>query len=384
MHLPSRRGFLTRTLGAGWLGASLLDQAVLRAAHARAQVPEAPRDLFEIEKVAEGVYAAVAKPVAMINCNAAIFELTGGLLIVDAHSKPSAAAALAAQLRNFSQKPVRYVVNTHFHFDHTGGNPAYRKIAPQADIISSAATRELTADFAANGFKGLLEMVAKSIDDAQAKLAAAKTPREKKHFEQSIREGRAFLAEMRNTPVEPPDITFENNLVIHDPAGDLHLAFRGRGHTRGDIVVFSPAKKVLASGDLLHGWLPYPGDGYPLEWPRTLRLLAEFPFEQVIGGHGGVQHTRERLPQMAAYIEELTAAVADGRRKGRTVAELQAAIVPATLKSLEAGGYGGYVTAETMKYSFDAALGTPAEVLEGGVRANVAATYRALERAERA
>jgi cyclase len=380
MHLHSRRGFLTRTLGAGWLGASLLDQAMLRATQARAQALGAPRDLFEIEKVAEGVYAAVARPVAMINCNAAIFELSGSLLIVDAHSKPSAAAALVAQLRSFTSKPVRYVVNTHFHFDHTGGNPAYRKIAPQADIISSAATRELTADFAANGFKRLLEMVAKSIDDAQAKLASAKTPREKDHFEQEIREGRAFLAEMRDMPVELPNVTFENNLVIHDPSGDLHLAFRGRGHTRGDIVVFSPAKKVLASGDLLHGWLPYPGDGYPLEWPRTLRLLAEFPFEQVIGGHGGVQHTRERLPQIAAYIEELTGAVEEGKRKGRTVAELQAAIVPATLKSLAAGGYGAYVTAETMKYSFDAALGTPAEVLAGGVRDNVAATFRALER----
>lgn len=185
---------------------------------------------------------------------------------------------------------------------------------------------------------------------------------------------------MQDASFALPNITFDQNLIIHDKASELHLAFRGRGHTSGDIIVFSPDKKVLASGDLLHGWLPYIGDGYPREWPRTLRALAEFPFEHVIGGHGAVQHTRERLPQVAAYIEELTEAVSQGKHKGRTVAQLQETITPATLKSLASGGYGEYVAAETVKYYFDAALGTPAEALAGGIKENVASTFKALEK----
>ena len=161
----------------------------------------------------------------------------------------------------------------------------------------------------------------------------------------------------------------------------MHLAFRGRGHTAGDIVVFCPDKKVMASGDLLHGFLPYIGDGYPRDWPRTLRALAEFPFEYVVGGHGDVQHTRERLTQEAAFIEELAEAVAQGKEQGRTVEQLQAAITPATLKSLAGGGWGRYIAEQTVQFDWNAAFSTPEEALAGGLKGNVAATFKALERA---
>ena len=81
----------------------------------------------EALKVAEGVYAALAKPQVLTNCNAAIFVNSQDVLVVDAHSKPSAAAALIAQIKkDITTKPVRYLVNSHFHWDHTQGNAAYK------------------------------------------------------------------------------------------------------------------------------------------------------------------------------------------------------------------------------------------------------------------
>ncbi len=335
--------------------------------------------MFDIEKVAEGVYAAVARPDPIINCNAVVFENTGDLLIVDTHSRPSAAAALIAQFKKISPKPVRYVVNTHFHFDHVGGTPEYRKIAPQADIVSSTVTRGLIAESSGDRFKQSVEWSRKSIDDNERKAAAAKTPREREHYRRAAADTRAFVAEMQSYAFELPNITFDRNLVIHDKAHELHLAFRGRGHTAGDIVVFCPSKKVIAAGDLCHGFLPYIGDGYPREWPRTLRSMAEFPFEQLIGGHGDVQRTRERLAQEAAYLEELTELVAQGKAQGRTVEQLQAAITPAKLKSL-AGGWGQYVAEQTVQYYWDAAFNSPAEALAGGLKENIASTFSALAR----
>ena len=85
MHSHSRRGFLARTLGGVWTGASLLERAALIAARARAQSKEPLPVLFDIEKAAEGVYVAVARGRALINSNAAIFENEKDLLIVDAH-----------------------------------------------------------------------------------------------------------------------------------------------------------------------------------------------------------------------------------------------------------------------------------------------------------
>jgi glyoxylase-like metal-dependent hydrolase (beta-lactamase superfamily II) len=188
------------------------------------------------------------------------------------------------------------------------------------------------------------------------------------------------MSEMGDYAVDLPNVTFQDNLVLHDKAHDLHLAFRGRGHTAGDIVVFCPQKKVIASGDLAHGFLPYVGDGYPREWPRTLKSVAEFDFTQIIGGHGAVQHGRDRMGQMTAYIEELVAAVEAGKREGRTIEELQRTLTPAALKSLQRDGYGEFVAATLVRYSSEFPHKSAAEVLASGVKENVASTYRALER----
>ncbi|MGA3027489.1 MAG: MBL fold metallo-hydrolase [Bryobacteraceae bacterium] len=380
MHAHSRRGFLTQTLGGGFLGASLLEQAFFRATLARAQAPLAPSDVFEIEKVAEGVYAAVARGAAITNCNAAIFENASDLLVVDTHSKPSAVAALVAQIRkDVTAKPVRYVVETHFHWDHTQGAHEYKRIAPDAEIISSTVTRGLIAEFGAARLRSSLEGLPAALDNYQRQLAAAGSPEQKAHFEKMIAGTRAYMAQMRDYQPELPDLTFSENLVLHDKAHELHLAFRGRGHTAGDVVVFCPQKRVLATGDLLHSWLPYLADAYPREWPRTLRTVAGFDFAHVIGGHGGVQHSPRRLEQFAGYIEELTEAVAAGKSKGRTVEQIQSAITPASLKSL-GGGYGEFVGGQITHYDGPQELANAADVVAGSVKGNIADIYSALEK----
>ena len=375
MHSHTRRGFLSQTLGAGFLGASLMEQAFFRATLARAQAPGARTDLFDIRKVADGVYAALARPAAFVNCNAAIFENAEDLLVVDTHSKPSAAAALVAQIRrDVTPKPVRWVVESHFHWDHTQGAHAYREHAPSARIISSAATRELIAEFGAVRLKESLEGLPAAIDKYAQQMSAAKSAEEKAYFGKLIAETRAYLAEMHGYQPEMPDMTFDEDLVLHDKAHELHLAFRGRGHTAGDVVVFCPEAKVLATGDLLHSWFPFIADGYPREWPRTLRTVADFDFAQVIGGHGGVQDSKQRLGQFAGYIEELTERVEAGKRSGQTVDQVQAAITPASLKSL-GGGYGEFISDQIARSDGPRTLAKPADVIADGVRGNIAEIY---------
>ena len=124
-HIHSRRSFFRRSFGGILTGASVFEEAFFRASWARAQAPSANANLFTIEKVADGIYAALAKPAALTNSNAAIFVLSRDVLVVDAHSKPSAAASLIAQIKKeVTDKPVRYLVNSHFHWDHTQGDQA--------------------------------------------------------------------------------------------------------------------------------------------------------------------------------------------------------------------------------------------------------------------
>src|ERR1700722_8785986 len=130
----SRRDFLLVLMGVALAGASILELAYHRAAWARAAAPSSEPNLFDIQKVGNGVYFALARPQAMINCNAAIFVRSKDVVVVDAHSKPSAAASLIGQIkREITPKPVRYVVNTHFHWDHTQGNHAYRLTGEKVD-----------------------------------------------------------------------------------------------------------------------------------------------------------------------------------------------------------------------------------------------------------
>ena len=380
MHVHSRRGFLATTLGAAWVGASMLERSVLRAAQARAQSRTELPTLFDIEKVADGVYAAIARGRAIINSNAVIFENANDLLIVDAHAAPSAVYALVAQIRReITQKPVRYVVTSHLHGDHTQGLPAYRSIAPKADIVACAKTRDLLTEVGPSRLKAAVEAVPRSIESFQQRLGAAKSAEEKAYYAEMIAQSRAFLEEMRDVTVELPNVTFTDHLAIHDKAHDLHLSFRGRGHTAGDIVVFCPQKKVIASGDLLHGFFPTIGDGYPRDWPATLRSMSELDFEHVAGGHGGVQHTRQRLGQLKAYFEELIDIAGRARQEGMPLDRLQQTITPAMLKSL-GGGYGDYMTGEVKLHDFRVHLNTPAEVMARGVRDNVSAVYRNFDR----
>src|SRR5258708_7434476 len=144
VHAHSRRDFFTRAFGGVLAGASVLEEAFLRASWARAQAPTANANLFTIEKVAGEVYAALARPQIMTNCNAAIFVNSRDVLVVDAHSKPSAAAALIAQIKKeVTTKPVRYLVNSHFHWDHSQGDSAYKARGAKGDIIASDATKQL-------------------------------------------------------------------------------------------------------------------------------------------------------------------------------------------------------------------------------------------------
>ena len=91
------------------------------------------------------------------------------------------------------------------------------------------------------------------MESAREKSGAARTPAERAYYERLVAESNAYLDEMRDYAPELPDITLDRGLILHDKAHDLHLVFRGRGHTAGDVVVYCPQKKVVATGDLLHG-----------------------------------------------------------------------------------------------------------------------------------
>jgi len=378
-HAHSRRDFFSRAFGSVLAGASIVEEAFLRASWARAQAPGASTSLFKIEKIVDGVYAALARPQILTNCNAAIFVNSQDVLVVDAHSKPSAAAALIAQIRKeVTTKPVRYLVNSHFHWDHTQGDAAYKASGAKVDIIASDATKQLMTQLSRNRLKESLDGVPRQIDDVQARLAKATSTADKERYTDLIRQLRAYQTEMKSYTLELPTITFAQSHVIKDNAGDLHIEFHGRAHTAGDIVVFSPQKRVVASGDVIIGFLPNIADGYPRPWPATINSVGQLAFDHIIPGHGPVQNDRARMTQMRNYIEELTGRVEEGKKAGKPLAELQKTLTMTSIKTLQADGYGRYV-ADNLN-NLTVYLGQKTAV-EDRLSANIEAIYKNLDRA---
>ncbi len=338
--------------------------------------PAAPTPaLFQIKKVSQSVYAALARPQTMLNCNAAVIVNSDHVLVVDSHSKPSAARALIGQIRKeITNKPVRYVVNSHFHWDHAQGNLAYPNAFKNAEIVSSTATREWLAREGVPRLQQSLAGLPKQIAELRAAAEKVKTQANDQHKRllTQIAELESYAKEM-TPPIALPTVTFDQRLVLHRDGKEIHLLFLGRGHTAGDVVVYLPSEKVVATGDLMHGVLPYIGDGYPDEWPRTLKALEELDFNRVSPGHGAVQEGKTILANFRGYLEEINEAVARGVERGDSLAALQQTIRYDQLRSLQSNGNGERIVRELVM-AFDAAAG-PESPLKEGVASNIADVY---------
>ena len=374
----SRRDFLRMLMGGALTGASVFELAYHRAAWANAAAPTAPGNLFDLEKAAEGIFFAHAHPQAQVNCNAAIFVRSKDVVVVDAHSKPSAAASLINQIRReITAKPVRYVINTHFHWDHTQGDHAYRTSFNPVDFIASSATKQLMSDMSVQRVKDSLEAVPLRIEELRKRAERSSDSAEKEFCADQISQLQGYQTELSNYTLELPTITFDKAYQLQDPAFDLHLEFHGHAHTAGDIFVFCPSQQVIATGDASHGWLPNIADGFPRYWPKTIDEVAKADFKYVLGGHGPMRPDRLVMTSQRNYIEELSERVAAGKEAGLSLDEMQKQLTVTSLKSLQANGYGDLLAqvlaASNPHYG-------PMPPLQSGVNGNIADVYKNLDR----
>ena len=377
-HTHTRRDFFVKFVKFTLVGAGLLELAHYRAAWFRAMAATADPQLFDIEKVAPGVFFARARAQAYVNANAAIFVNSTDVLVVDSHSKPSAAASLIAQIKKeVTPNPVRYVVNSHFHYDHTQGNQAYRASEPKIDFIASEATKQLMSDLALQRLKASLDEVPQQLDELRARAAKSTSAAEKAFCSEQIRQIEAYRQEMKNYTLELPTITFATSHVIQDKAHDLHIEFHGHAHTAGDVVVFCPQKRAISSGDMIHGVMPFIGDGFPKAWPKTIDSVGALDFNRLMPGHGPLQQNRQPMTGLRNYIEELTSKVDRGRTEGKTVADLQKIVTFSSLKSLQSSGYAKYVADNENKVfpNFGPSAG-----LQDDINTNIAEIYANLDR----
>jgi len=259
---------------------------------------------YSFTKIADGVYHAVGTGNLAVGANATAIINADDVMLVDSHVSPAAAWALLKELREITTKPVRYVVNTHFHYDHAHGNQVY---GPGVEIIGHEFTRAALlagTSKASASYKGLERVLAQRDDSLRRLVASARTDSARTAAQRSLRQVQRYQRAVDAVMPVPPTVTLSQQMTLVRGGREIRIVFLGRGHTGGDVVVHLPKERVLITGDLVGSGLPYLGDGYIDEWATTLERLPSLEWEVMLPGHGAPVRDRERPLHLAALLRD--------------------------------------------------------------------------------
>jgi cyclase len=293
----------------------------LLASTAPAMSPSAD---FDVTQVAHSVYAVIAKP--GIASNGAFIVGQDDVVVVDTHLRPSWARETIAEIKKVTDKPVRYVINTHWHRDHVQGNQAYlAAYGPGVTIIQQNFARE---DQIKNQPNEIVTRAPEEIARLQKLLSSGKddqgvplSAEARGLLQRSLELQQAYVAEIPQIQLIPGNLTFDRSLVLHAAGRDICLYYYGYAHTRRDAVVYLPAEKIVLTGDVLESGVPIMRSAYPVKWLGVLESIEKLDWSLVIPGHGGVQRNRETINGFAAYLRDLVAGVKQAAAKGMTADE---------------------------------------------------------------
>jgi glyoxylase-like metal-dependent hydrolase (beta-lactamase superfamily II) len=237
------------------------------------------------ERLSEHAYAYTAEG----DPNTGIIIGDDAVLVADTQATPVMAQDVIRRIREVTDKPIKYVLLTHYHAVRVLGASAYG-----ADhVIASQDTRDLIVE------RG----------EADMKSEIGRFPR--------------LFRSVESVPgLTWPTLTFRGEMTLWLGKLEVRIMQLGRGHTKGDTVVWLPQEKVLLSGDLVeYGATPYAGDAYFQDWPHTLDAIAALRPEKLVPGRGAAlktpQEVADGLAGTRAFVSELYVRVKAGAAEGR-------------------------------------------------------------------
>ncbi len=307
---------------------------------------------LSIETVAPGVHAALQPSARRFNdANSVLIfdpaDPAAGALVVDLPSAGGAADWWVAQIGQRTPAPVRFLVNTHWHSDHTQSNGRLQQAARELVIVGADTLRQDVPERAAGYLQEQIERMVPAITAAEERLVQGVdregqplTEAGKGELAESIEDARRRLAEWRGVTFLTPDLTYPVEATDPTDSADsthssktngnpvtLHISSIAvelhpfRGHTRGDTVLYLPAQKILLTGDLLDD-LPYGGHGYLPQWIAALETLQRLDFQTFIPGHGPIykgEEARRHLDRVLTLFRAIHNAVREGLTAGKSL-----------------------------------------------------------------
>jgi len=291
--------------------------------HALAALPllasrPGPGPGFDLVKVADGVYAGIRTEPSrnVVNGNATIIITDRDVVVVDANGTPAAARETIAAIRRLTRKPVRYLITTHWHDDHTLGNQAYAEAWPEVQIVAHPATLAAMTTTAISNREQYLKSLPGVIQYLEGQLAAGKdlqdeplTPEVRASISADVALAKRYLEESPGFRVTLPTALVEHELTLHRGRRTIVVRHVGRGNTAGDLIVWLPEDRILVTGDLVVYPTPYVFDSYVGEWIQGLDSLKALGARVLIPGHGPVLHDYRYVDLVQRALKEVQAEV---------------------------------------------------------------------------
>lgn len=270
---------------------------------------------FQLVALADGVYAAIALPGEGAVGNAGIIDLGDSTLIVDTCKTPRAAEELRDAAERLTGRPATWVLNTHWHDDHVGGNQVF---APHATILATEPTREAMSVHLAAEYAQDRADLPDYIQALHRQLASATDAAQQQRVRIALAENQHYLTAMPTLRLVLPTVLFEHRLVLHGTRRVVTLESFGGGHTESDAFVTLPADGIAFLGDLafhaFHPWLP---GSQPDTWASILSRVEALPLQTIVPGHGPVGD-RRCLVDTRDYIAHLQRLVAESQASADT------------------------------------------------------------------
>jgi cyclase len=268
------------------------------------------------EKVADGIYYATTSGTMNVGANSPIIVNNEDALLVDSEITPAAGRAIIDDAKAVTDKPIRYVVDSHYHYDHAFGNQVF---IARAEVIGHDNTvRRLSTNetLQQSTFLSSVQPVPARIEALKQRIAQETDPQQKATLQRQVANSLAYLEQVKEVKVTPPNVSFDKTMTLHRGGREMRLLYLGRGHTDTDVVVFLPKERIVCTGDLMESVVSYMGDSYPEEWIGTLERLKALDFDTVMPGHGVVFKGKTKITAFQNYLRDVISQVAALKKQG--------------------------------------------------------------------
>ena len=291
---------------------------------------------FEVQKLADGVYAVIRKepPGLMFDANNIFIINERDVIVVDANFSLASTREVLGALRKLTVKPVKYVVNTHWHDDHITGNQIYREAFPGVEFIAEESAVVDMAGMGAKNRKGLQENTPNLIKLFRTQVEKNKslagqdlTEEERASYLKDAGLLERYLESIPQLEIISPTLLVKDRLVINRGTRRIEILHLGRGHTPADLVVHLPQEGILITGDLVVSPVPLIGStSLPADYSATLERLLAIKPKIIVPGHGRVMTDDAYIRQMIRLLNSLKRQTESAVKRGETLEQARKSV----------------------------------------------------------